>query len=97
VARLKVLTAAKMKMAVCWDTAPFSQIKFTDLAYVGKFLPDYTAQQPRRQPSSFPALISMTDEVLVVMAVAVKALTVIIAHSPYSTGLPSTPHLMTEV
>jgi hypothetical protein len=44
----EVLTAASMKIAVFWVVAPCS----LHLRNVGKLLPDYTAQQPRRQSSS---------------------------------------------
>jgi hypothetical protein len=53
--RFQALTAANMKMAVFWVVAPRSRSDdggSKDLWNVGKFLPDYTAQQPRRQPSS---------------------------------------------
>jgi hypothetical protein len=54
-----------MNMTVFWDVAPCSLAEVFDvledrpddggskhLLNVGKFLPDYTAQHPRRQPSS---------------------------------------------
>jgi hypothetical protein len=60
---ISVLTAASMKMAVFWVVVPWSLQKFqramthrpddgASTWNVGKLLPDYTAQRPRRQPSS---------------------------------------------
>jgi hypothetical protein len=46
--RFEVLMAASMKMAVFLDVAPCILVE----VYFGKFLPDYKAQQPRRQLSS---------------------------------------------
>jgi hypothetical protein len=65
--RFQVLTAASMKMAIFWDVAPCSLVEVyrrfsgacclhhqgKHLWNVGKLLPDYTAQHPRRQLSSF--------------------------------------------
>jgi hypothetical protein len=52
----EVLTAVSMKMAVFWVVAPCSHRpdvgSCKDLCNVGKLLPDYTALQPRRQPST---------------------------------------------
>jgi hypothetical protein len=60
----EVLTAVSTKMAVFWVVAPCSLVEFyqrfrgpddggsKDLWNTGKLLPDYTALQPRRQPSS---------------------------------------------
>jgi hypothetical protein len=59
--------AASVKMTVFWVAEPCSLVKFTNVSevhaasiimamsathHVGKLLPDYTAQQPRRQQSS---------------------------------------------
>jgi hypothetical protein len=64
VVRFQVLTEASMKMAVFWVIAQCSLVEVyrrfrgadvgssKHLRIVGIFLPDYTAQQPRRQPSS---------------------------------------------
>jgi hypothetical protein len=50
-----------MKMIICWDVMPCSLYIVTDgviglmteaVRNVGQFLPDYTLQHPRRQPSS---------------------------------------------
>jgi hypothetical protein len=64
----EVLTAVSTKMAVFWVVAPCSQVEvyhrlrgpcclhhqgLKGLWNVGKLLPDYTALQSRRQPSSF--------------------------------------------
>jgi hypothetical protein len=64
--KFQVLTATNMKMAVSWDVAPCSLIDIDrrfrgvycrlhndDKYYwnVGQYLPDYTVQHPRRQPS----------------------------------------------
>jgi hypothetical protein len=66
--RFQVLTRASMKMAAFWVAAPCNLVEIyrrfrsacclhhqgrDDLWNVGKFLPDDTAQQPRRQPSSY--------------------------------------------
>jgi hypothetical protein len=64
--KFRVFTAASMKMAVFWVVAPCSLVEVywrfrgscclhhqgTHRSDVGKILPDYMAQQPRRQPSS---------------------------------------------
>jgi hypothetical protein len=60
--RDEFLTAASMNMAVFWDVAPCSLVG-TDRRFKGaycllrqsndQYLPDYTAQHPRRQPSSY--------------------------------------------
>jgi hypothetical protein len=65
--RFQFLTAASMKLAVIWVEAPCSLIevyrRFRGTCClhhqgVSKTLPDYTAQQPRRQP----ALINLSVE-----------------------------------
>jgi hypothetical protein len=66
-AGFEVLTAVSTKMAVFWVVAPCIFVEFfqrfsgpwyliraiasKDLCNNGKLLPDYTALQPRRQPS----------------------------------------------
>jgi hypothetical protein len=49
----QVLMASSMIMAVFWIVAPCSWVEVHRCfrGAVGKLLPDYTAQQPRRQPS----------------------------------------------
>jgi hypothetical protein len=55
----QILTAANVKMTVCWDIAPCSRAE-TDRRFRGaycvlnvcQFLPDYTAQYPWRQSPS---------------------------------------------
>jgi hypothetical protein len=60
--RFQVLTAASMKMAVLWVVVPCTLVEVYrrfrgtcclhhQVWNVGKLLPDYTAQQPRKQPS----------------------------------------------
>jgi hypothetical protein len=48
-----------MKMAVFWVVAPCSWLKFTEGRQQAPLQPDYTAQQPRRQPlyAIFPTVI----------------------------------------
>jgi hypothetical protein len=59
IVRLQVLTAASLKMTVCWhvDTCrrncAVSDSGSRHLWNVSQFLPDYTAQHPRRQSSSY--------------------------------------------
>jgi hypothetical protein len=48
----QVLTVMSMKMAVFWDVAP------CNLVDIGQYVPDYTVQHPRRQPSSVNNLFS---------------------------------------
>jgi hypothetical protein len=62
--RFQILTAESMKMAVFWGFAPCSLVegyrRFRGpccLWNVSKRLPNYTAQQPKRQPSSAPLRI----------------------------------------
>jgi hypothetical protein len=64
----EVLTVVSMKIAVFWVVTPCSLVEVyqrfrgpdrpddggsKDHLNVGKLLPDYTALQPRRQPSSY--------------------------------------------
>jgi hypothetical protein len=62
IVRFEVLMAASMKMAVFWVVAPRSlvQVYLILLWNVGKLLPDYTVQQPRRRPSLFNTLIDLS-------------------------------------
>jgi hypothetical protein len=46
----EVLTAVSTKMAVFWVVAPWSLVEVYQL-------PDYTALQPRRQPSSYSVIV----------------------------------------
>jgi hypothetical protein len=48
--RFEVLTAASMQMAVVWVVAPCSLVEVYQNSLITT-LPDYTAQQPRRQSS----------------------------------------------
>jgi hypothetical protein len=65
VVRFQVFMLASMKITVFWDVAPCSLVEVYrrfggayclqlqgDVKAVGKLLPEYTAQHPRRQPSS---------------------------------------------
>jgi hypothetical protein len=52
--RFQVFTAASMKVAVFWDDRP-DDGGSNHLWNVGKLLPDYTAQHPRRQSIFLPA------------------------------------------
>jgi hypothetical protein len=67
---LKVLKAASMKMTIFWDVvlcsmADVSEVLTASITHrpdeggsnAGKRLPEYTAQQPRRQPSSLIKLL----------------------------------------
>jgi hypothetical protein len=45
--RFQVLTATSMKTAVFWDVAPCASSPVD-----GRYIPDYTAQHPRKQPYS---------------------------------------------
>jgi hypothetical protein len=62
---VNVTTFRRQKIAVFWIVAPCSLVEVyrrfrgpccLDLWNVGKLLPDYTALQPRRQPSSYSPL-----------------------------------------
>jgi hypothetical protein len=50
---LQVLTATSMNISIFWDVSPWWWMLFW---IVSQYLPDYMAQHPRRQPSSFRCL-----------------------------------------